>query len=290
VLEVLPHPLGLPGSAGGRFYARSGDETRPLDYREVQRRFASAREATEPVRAATIEAAANASRPIQTHESMRQTTTGGRQLEYEPFSIGIAPTSSPWDLGMTGRELLGACAEAAEAEHAAYLEIDRSAENLLYSGATTVVGGVIANSPPDSVIQYDHSGVFGAAHTTMRNPFAEGAAVDPRYVGTLLARFSAVGLLLVAATAGPTSVYVSASSGSIPAVGRGFPLPALGSLVRPSRAKVGFLSDARGAGAVAAVAEGSRVLKARTGDAAVGTPAGDVRRDDLDEYLNTLLA
>ncbi len=41
VLQIQPHPLGLPACVDGRFYRRSADQNREMTYDEVRRRFQS---------------------------------------------------------------------------------------------------------------------------------------------------------------------------------------------------------------------------------------------------------
>ena len=131
VIEVLPHPLGLPASVKGVFRMRVEDSCRPMPYDEVRRRFTGIGDSTAASRL-LAEAAL---------DEVRERLQIGHAFT-PSFGAAVVPVPSPRDLSLSGRELRDVFQSVVESEKAAWLAIEHPywgpAEDLLHITATGV--------------------------------------------------------------------------------------------------------------------------------------------------------
>jgi ribosomal protein S10 len=278
-IQVFRHPAGLPASADGRYWLRSHDETRPMDYDEVRRRTEAAATGTGAAVLRSSEELKTVGRPIEAFYRDGLNRRGKPEVPYSPFRLAVVPQTGTRDLGLTGAELQISLKAAGDADAEAY---ERSSGETPYAlvdltQSAVVVDGLDFDSEvPRRRIRFHHDGVFAGAENIVFDPWDSGVSLDSKEVETMVVRFCGIALRLFQDTVGPTTLYVATESGIIP--------DAPSSIATHS-----FETPTSGPLAVDSVLKGARVLATRVSETAI---AGSTHTSEawLDDYADEVVA
>ena len=121
---VDAEPAGLPCSANGRYWVRVGDQTLPMDWNHVRRRFQAVadREKVAARRAVDV-----ITETMHSADWICEYVHGGDDIDLahdeSPFTrVALVPLSGRPDLGTTARSLVGAVEAVVHEEHAIWAD------------------------------------------------------------------------------------------------------------------------------------------------------------------------
>jgi len=278
VIQVFRHPAGLPASADGRYWMRTHDETRPMDYDETRRRIEAATTAADAAGIRSSAELAEVSRPIEGFYRAKLRERGLAQVFYLPFRLAIVPQTGTRDLGATGAELQRSLKAAGDADAEVYERtsvVEYALVNVTRQSCVVIDGLDFDSEVPRRRIRFSHDGVFSGAENLIFDPWDAGVSVDPRTVEEVVVRYCGIALRLIHTTVGPTILHVAAESGMIRHTIR-------------STAAHSFETPSSGPSAVDAVLKGARVLATRVAETSV---AGSTYTSVpwLDDYAQDVL-
>lgn len=275
VIEVFPHPAGLPAHADGKFWTRVDSETRPMSYDEVRRRFEELGTDLGPLRERARTALNDVSKPISEGVQKGALERGVTAPDYRPIAVALIPRHPVVDFGRSGRDLRALLQNVGVKEfaHSFSTGLDKQG-SALHDNAIATASGVLVPLAPFEVLQYGHDAVFARAEIGILDPWAgdTGQSLSPASVETAVVRSIAVGLRMITEVAGPAEVLVLATSGTIPGSIDRYTTGSLPIAGDPARepgtiANVEFLTSSQGLQAAEAVASGAKLLAQRIYDA-----------------------
>ena len=296
VIEVLPHPAGVPAFADDRFWIRTGDESRPMDPDETRRRFETAALELDPLRERALLAIETASTPVTRAIEQAVTERGREAMIYSPIAVAVVPRHTMTDFDRSGRDMLALLASEGrdEFEKASRHGLAPGGP-ALHDNAITTAFGVTVPHAPFSFLTYSHDAVLAASSLGILEPWAghTGQVLDPQFVERVVVRAIALGLRMIAKVAGPSEALVVATSGTIPgSMSRshaGEPLPADAARDPGAIASIEFVTASHGSAAVAAVASAARILAQRIHDARAFDSIHE-QQPNVVAYLDSILS